>query len=158
MKDTHGKMTRIAVSVVCALFLIVSTGPASAACFSGPAGKKKEQILTELNRERQRQGLSPLVCDGEVEDVAQGHADDMARRGYFDHYTPEGLAPTDRLDAAGITYSNYGENIAWGSHTAKSVVSLWMGSPGHRANILDNYTAVGIGVSGNYYVLVFVRK
>jgi len=153
-----GILTRVAAGVVLALFLVASAGPVTAACFSGPSGKKKEQILAELNRERQKQGLSPLVCDGEVEDVAQGHADDMARRGYFDHYTPEGLDPTDRLKAAGVSYISYGENIAWGSHTAKSVVSLWMGSPGHRANILDNYTGVGIGVSGNYYVLVFVRK
>jgi len=153
-----GISTRIAAGVVLGIFLVVSTGPVSAACFSGPDGKKKEQILAELNRERQKQGLPPLVCDGDVEPVAQGHADDMARRGYFDHYTPEGLAPTDRLDAAGVSYISYGENIAWGSHTAKSVVSLWMGSTGHRANILGDFTGVGIGVSGNYYVLVFVRK
>ena len=73
---------------------------------------------------------------------------DMGTRDYFDHYTPEGLGPGDRIDQAGYEGSAWGENIAWGYPTPEAVVAGWMNSPGHRANILrDEYTHLGVGIS-----------
>jgi uncharacterized protein YkwD len=71
----------------------------------------------------------------------------MALRGYFDHTTPEGQQPWDRMDDAGVRgWTNAGENIAYGYETADAVQAGWMDSPGHRANILTpGFTHVGVG-------------
>jgi uncharacterized protein YkwD len=50
----------------------------------------------------------------------------------------------------GISYSYAGENIAKGQTTPQSVMTSWMNSSGHRANILNaNYTQIGVGVVKN---------
>ena len=51
-----------------------------------------------------------------------------------------------------------GENIAYGYGSASAVMSAWMQSPGHKANILNSaYTSIGVGyvASGNYWVQLF---
>ena len=44
-----------------------------------------------------------------------------------------------------------GENLAWGTYglaTPAAIVSAWIGSPGHLANMLESqYTETGIGVT-----------
>jgi uncharacterized protein YkwD len=69
----------------------------------------------------------------------------MATRNYFSHDSPEGLASWDRAAAAG--YGRYvGENIALGYKDVPDIMSGWMSSPGHRANILGTqYTDIGVG-------------
>src|SRR5262249_52419968 len=48
----------------------------------------------------------------------------------------------------GYNFRYLGENIAYGFGTAQGVMTAWMNSPGHRANILDpNYTEIGIAVA-----------
>ena len=75
-------------------------------------------------------------------------------RGYFDHFSPEGKSHADRLRAAGVYFRCAAENIAFNHRGPKSVVNLWMGSTGHRRNILrDDLTKVGIGSYNRYYVL-----
>jgi hypothetical protein len=80
----------------------------------------------------------------------------MATADYFSHYTPAGSSPLDRMRASGYIYSpqlgyEVGENIAWGTlwlASPQSIVSSWMASPEHRANILDaGYRETGIGIS-----------
>ena len=49
----------------------------------------------------------------------------------------------------------YGENLAWGTGpfaTARRVVSGWMASPGHRANLLrPGWRRIGLGaLRGNF--------
>ncbi|MFV9506489.1 MAG: CAP domain-containing protein, partial [Oscillochloridaceae bacterium umkhey_bin13] len=75
-----------------------------------------------------------------------GHSQDMAQRGYFSHFSPEGRDPSDRVDATGYQWQMVGENIASGYRTPQEVVAGWMDSPGHRANILRcEFTEIGIG-------------
>jgi uncharacterized protein YkwD len=70
----------------------------------------------------------------------------MRDRGFFSHTDPDGLSPFDRGDRAGVTV--LGENIAYGQPDPASVMTAWMNSPGHRANILDcSYTKLGVGVA-----------
>jgi uncharacterized protein YkwD len=65
--------------------------------------------------------------------------------------------------AAGYASGTWGENIAAGQRTPAEVVSSWMNSEGHRANILNSqFTEIGIGMvpSGDgtpYWTLVFAR-
>jgi uncharacterized protein YkwD len=83
----------------------------------------------------------------------------MATRHYFDHATPEGLMPWDRIAATlgGETpFSTMGENIAEGFADAPSTCLGWMNSAGHRANILSgNFDAIGVGWAGGYAVQTF---
>jgi uncharacterized protein YkwD len=57
-----------------------------------------------------------------------------------------------------------GENIAYGNVSADAMMTMWMNSPGHRANILNGaYTHIGIGAvqsaSGRWYgVQDFITK
>ncbi len=100
---------------------------------------------------RAGRGPAPAVMAALLENTAltvaaQRHCEDMAARGYFDHFTPEGRSPFDRMREAGFQGSAMGENLAFGHHTAEGVVRAWMGSIGHRANILSpSYTVIGVG-------------
>ena len=88
----------------------------------------------------------PLTMNAALRCAARSHSMDMGTRGYFDHYTPEELGPGERLDEAGYSGSSWAENIAWGYATPEAVVSGWMSSPGHCANIMQaGFTETGIG-------------
>jgi uncharacterized protein YkwD len=112
--------------------------------------------LCLINRERAGQGESPLAVDPHLGCAAQAHSDDMASADYFDHVGPGGDTPLSRVRHCGYIYSSQagyeiGENIGWGTlwlATPRAMVSAWMASPGHRANILDGrYRDTAIGVS-----------
>ena len=54
----------------------------------------------------------------------------------------------DRIARAGGGFSRWGENVAAGYGSASSVIDAWMGSSGHRANILNpGFTHVGVAVA-----------
>ena len=88
----------------------------------------------------------PLTMNAALRCAARNHSMDMGTRGYFDHFTPEGVGPSERLDQSGYSGSSWAENIAWGHATPEAVVSGWMSSPGHCANIMGaQFTETGIG-------------
>lgn len=111
------------------------------------------EVFELTNAAREKYGLPLLKWNDALTEVAMAHSQDMATRNYFDHYTPEGLSPGDRLRKAGISYSAVCENIAAGQATPEEAVAGWLNSPGHRANILDpDITEMGVGyASGGYY-------
>ncbi|MDQ3931183.1 MAG: CvpA family protein [Chloroflexota bacterium] len=116
-------------------------------------------MLALVNQERTSRGLPALVMDPELRLVARAHADDMFKRGYFAHDTPEGTDPFQRMDAANIQYRLAGENLAL-APTLDMAHNGLMNSPGHRANILkDGFRKVGIGVlDGGLYGKMFVQE
>ena len=66
----------------------------------------------------------------------------------FSHTRPNGTSCFTVLE--GISYRCMGENIAAGQRTPKEVVTDWMNSPGHRANILSpDFTKIGVGLVYN---------
>ena len=113
-------------------------------------------VLEMTNRERMAKGLAPLILDPLLTQAAQAHADDMRAKNYFSHTDLHGGQPWDRTRATGYISDLVGENIAWGQHSPREVMTAWMGSEGHRENILDTgYRAIGVGVAGDYWVQVF---
>ncbi|MFF4710571.1 sigma-70 family RNA polymerase sigma factor [Streptomyces eurythermus] len=111
-----------------------------------PAGTVA-QVVALVNKERAAAGCGPVTEDPQLERAAQGHSDDMAARGFFDHTNPDGAGPGERVTAAGYRWSTYGENIARGQQTPQAVMDSWMHSPGHRANILNcSFKDIGVGV------------
>ena len=97
--------------------------------------------------------------------AAQMQAEQMASLGRMDHVLSDGPypAPKDRLAAAGYRWRAFAENIAYGQRGPEAVTETWMGSAGHRANMLNgSYTEIGTGyaVDGRgrtYFVQVFGR-
>ncbi|MGV9452980.1 sigma-70 family RNA polymerase sigma factor [Streptomyces sp. NPDC003635] len=105
------------------------------------------QVVALVNKERAAAGCGALAEDALLNQAAQGHSEDMAARGFFDHTNPDGEDPGQRITAAGYRWSTYGENIAKGQQTPEVVMESWMNSPGHRANILNcAFKDIGVGV------------
>ncbi|HEX6911645.1 MAG TPA: CAP domain-containing protein [Longimicrobium sp.] len=127
---------------------------------STPAGGSAgvQEMARLVNAHRQARGCPALVWLEGAAQAAQAHSADMARRGYFDHVTPEGRQPWDRLAARGVAYRAVAENIAWTpEQSAAQTLRGWINSPGHRQN-LENcaYTHHGIGMRSAYWTHVFV--
>jgi uncharacterized protein YkwD len=117
-----------------------------------------EEMARLVNAHRRARGCPALAWLQPAADAAQAHSADMARRNYFDHVTPEGQQPWDRLTARGVRYRLMAENIAWTpEQSARQTLQGWINSPGHRQN-LENcaYTHHGIGLRNAYWTHVFV--
>jgi uncharacterized protein YkwD/uncharacterized membrane protein YeaQ/YmgE (transglycosylase-associated protein family) len=117
------------------------------------------KMLEMVNKERVANGLKPLQNDPELIPVARSHSDDMFKRGYFAHNTPEGKNPFDRMKAANISFSEAGENLAL-AQTLEIAHTNLMNSPGHRANILSPaFGRLGIGIlDGGFYGLMISQE
>jgi uncharacterized protein YkwD len=110
----------------------------------------QEQTIVDLvNQQRQQAGLGALQVSSQLVEEAQIQSTDMAELGVMDHVLPGSALPTlqDRAQYVGYNYSYLGENIAFNYPDDNSVMTAWMNSPGHRANILDpNFTQMGVGI------------
>ena len=102
------------------------------------------RIVELVNEQRAAAGLSPVTASAELSAAADVRAQEIV--GGFSHYRPNGTYFNTVLDQRGVSYNGAGENIAYGYDTPERVMSEWMNSPGHRANILDSrYTKLGVG-------------
>lgn len=120
----------------------------------------ERDMLSEINKERKSRGIRTLeVGSQSLISVARAHCEDMFKRGYFSHNTPEGLSPFDRMTNAGISFTFAGENLALAPNTTLAMQGL-MQSPGHKENILQaNFGNVGIGViDGGIYGQMFCQE
>src|SRR5262245_64865595 len=110
-------------------------------------------IHASINLERRAEDRAPLEWDDTLGNLARGHSEDMAKRGYFKHVNPEGQTPMKRLEEAGYNKCRLvGENIFqnnlysrvitekkrttydWNSPEKISATTVkgWMESEGHR--------------------------
>jgi len=126
----------------------------------------EHRAFEAVNRIRSQRGLSPLKAMGDLSAVARAHSVDMAEREYFDHRSPEGGLPSDRVKEAGIPFFRVAENIQYNYNAPEPVenaVQSWMESPAHRANILSSdFTHTGLGVAsdvrgGLYFTQLFLH-
>ena len=128
-------------ALLCLLLVLLPFRAASAVGLD----RLRSRALALVNEERTGRGLGALRFSTELNGAAQAHADDMLRRGYYAHTSPEGDTVQDRyLDAGGSRWRLVAENIARctgceAPATPEEVERLhrgWMNSPGHRENIL----------------------
>lgn len=112
-------------------------------------------MIALINNERANVGVAPLSGQSQLGNAARGHSQDMACNGFFSHTGSDGSTFAVRITRVGYSYSAAAENIAAGYGDPASVVAGWMGSQGHKDNMLNpNYTEVGIGyiyVAGSPY-------
>ncbi|TVY01104.1 CAP domain-containing protein [Cohnella terricola] len=116
------------------------------------------QVVTLVNQERAKAGLGALnTSNATLTKMALDKAKDMYNKGYFDHNSPTYGSPFDMMKQYGINYSYAGENIAKGQRTPQEVMTAWMNSPGHRANILNpNYKTIGVAYYNGVWVQEFI--
>jgi uncharacterized protein YkwD len=113
----------------------------------------EQQVLALTNAQRIAAGCPALVWNDTLAAVARGHSADMATNSYFDHNNQAGLTPAQRVLAAGYSYTLTAENIAAGQRTAQDVLTSWMNSAGHKANIVNcdlHELGVGFATGGSY--------
>lgn len=106
-----------------------------------------ERLLEDTNGERAKLGLSSLTLNATLSQAAEAKAHDMFTNGYWAHTSPQGKTPWDFILASGYRYALAGENLAKNFQTSDGVVSAWMASPSHRANIAKSgYTDIGFAI------------
>lgn len=106
----------------------------------------ESEVIRLTNVERAKVGCGALRTDSRLTDAARLHSQDMVTKNYFDHTGSNGSTFVTREQAAGYP-SPSAENIAWGQRTPAEVMTAWMNSAGHKANILNcGSVAVGVGV------------
>jgi uncharacterized protein YkwD len=111
-----------------------------------PVPTLEAEMLELVNQERAAHGLKPLRADPELTEVARRHSADMFARGFFSHYTPEGIDPFERMRDANVKFRAAGENLAL-APTLQIAHTGLMNSPGHRANILSpHFGRLGVGI------------
>jgi uncharacterized protein YkwD len=147
----------------CSLATTVAA-PASAAspCAAGdrrPAHLEESALrattLCLLNARRAAHGVSALRLDARLSRASRRHSRDMAANRYFAHESLNGARFSARIARTGWMNGrsrwSIGENLAWGSGsqaTPRAIVSAWMHSAGHRANILNGgFHVIGIGAA-----------
>jgi uncharacterized protein YkwD len=121
------------------------------------------ELIRAHNGTRRAHGLPELDPHVYLIAAARAHAEHMAARGRLAHSGIGDGSPAERAKQAGYRSSVVGENIGWNYRDITAVMSGWMHSPGHRANILGGYdqmgAAVAYGASGEpYWCAVFGRS
>jgi uncharacterized YkwD family protein/spore coat assembly protein SafA len=124
----------------------------------------ENQVIQLTNQQRAKYGLKPLTANWELSRVARYKATDMRDKNYFSHTSPTYGSPFTMMKNFGISYRAAAENIAAGQTTPQEVVTAWMNSAGHRANILNGtYTQIGVGYTQGgsqryYWVQMFISR
>ena len=113
--------------------------PTQAPSVTTPTDPVMLELFNLVNNERQNQGLPPLTWNSALASDAAVRAQEIAV--VFSHTRPDGsewwTVDPDRM---------YGENLASGQSTAQEAFNSWMASPGHRANILGDYSSCGFAL------------
>ena len=123
------------------------------------------EMLNTLNQQRASEGKSPLCLNSKLMQTAQAHSDEQAQLDKMDHNLGAygGTDFGDRTKTCGFQGGAFAENVAMASFfDMKNTNDGWWNSPGHKANILGDYSHVGIAMAknpnGNYYYTQFFGK
>lgn len=125
----------------------------------------EREIQRRVNQIRQSRGLPALRWNAKLAQVARNHSGQMARHRFFSHTDRRGHSAVERVQDAGIAFRLVAENLFMSEYIDNPVseaIDGWMGSRGHRANILrTQVTQTGVGVvqRGDAYYLtqLFIR-
>jgi hypothetical protein len=115
----------------------------------------EKRVFEDLNQERKKAGLPELEWNDHVAGAARNHSGLLAENAQLSHQFPGEPVLPERLGATGARFTVSAENLARTEYVEDVHLAL-MGSPGHRANMINpQYNAVGIGVveqNGKLYV------
>lgn len=107
-----------------------------------------EEVVARTNQARAAAGVAPLIVDAAVMRAAAVHSADQAAMRRMTHTGSDGSNAGARLTRAGYAWRAWGENVAAGQRTAADVTGAWLGSSGHRANMLNaSFEHIGVAVA-----------
>jgi uncharacterized protein YkwD len=113
---------------------------------NGDLTSAENLAVAKVNAERKARGIHELKVNDTLVRLARLKAKDMAENGYFSHISPTYGSPTEMMQAAGLSFKWWGENIARAS-SVTIAHDAFMESKDHRDNILSaGYTEIGVGV------------
>ncbi len=105
------------------------------------------QVVEQTNQQRASVGLSTLSSNAQLSAAAAAKGNHMCAEQYWAHISPSGVTPWVFMKNAGYKYSVAGENLARDFADTGSMVSAWMASPTHKANIVNpKYSEIGVAV------------
>lgn len=114
----------------------------------GYASQIPQAAIIELtNKERVSAGLPALKENKLLDEAAAAKAADMFARSYWAHNAPDGTEPWTFILNSGYSYLHAGENLARDFRDPASVVTAWMKSSSHKANLISpKYQDIGVSV------------
>jgi uncharacterized protein YkwD len=109
----------------------------------------ENEVVALTNTERTKRGCAPLTLDVKLRKAARNHSAEMANARKLTHTGTNGSDPGARMTLAGYNPSGgWAENVAAGYPTPDAVMTGWMNSEGHRANILNcSMKSIGVGAA-----------
>ncbi len=106
-----------------------------------------QQIIDGTNQQRSNKGLTSLSYNSLLSEAAAGKARDMFENQYWAHISPSGKEPWDFIKTANYNYKVAGENLARDFDSTSPMITAWMNSPTHKANIMNpRYRDIGLAV------------
>ena len=140
-------LTIVPFSPVLANSTDVVLDDSSSSAPSASATATAKEILGIINAARKKAGCAPLKLNSKLMGAAQSHATNMAKKNFFGHSNKDGSKFSGRVKKQGYKYKMVAENIAAGQSSASQVAYDWLGSSGHRKNILNcKFKDTGIAV------------
>jgi uncharacterized protein YkwD len=119
-------------------YLVYGNGhPIQASTSDGWILSNELELRDLINNHRVAIGIPALIDSGPLRDLARAHSIHQAVHGFTGSVNPEGDAPGDRADIAGIPWTAFGENVVWDRSTASGAFSDMRASPGMHDNIDD---------------------
>ncbi|UQU66213.1 CAP domain-containing protein [Couchioplanes caeruleus] len=113
---------------------------------AGLTGQENE-VIRLVNVERDRAGCGGVRLNGKLRTAIRLHVRELGTHGnlYISHVSDDGRDFVQRAKEQGYDAAG-GENVARGQRDAADVMTSWMNSEGHRANILNcDFKAIGVG-------------
>lgn len=143
---------KIIILVLIILVLFLTIKPIKNRIFDSLSSIYTFLLVDLANQDRSSLSIAQLKINHTLENAAQMKADDMAKRGYFSHNTPEGNTPWYWIEKNGYEYKYAGENLAVNFLDSEEVHRAWQNSPTHWFNIINpKYTEIGIATSVGFY-------
>lgn len=119
------------------------------------------KIIALVNEYRQSKGLNTLEVINHISYECEEHNYYMIDNNVVNHNNFQQRSDV-LIDLFGAI--KVGENIAYNYQSAESVVSAWLNSSGHRANIEGDFTHMGISMTTDpdtgkkYFTNIFMKK
>jgi uncharacterized protein YkwD len=119
-----------------------------------------EDLLKLHNSYRQKIAIPSLCLNYKLMTAAEKFCQYMEETNDFNHVSRNGSTPEKRLEEVGYSWKSYGENIAFGQSNTNEVMAAWIGSTGHRENIIEpNFEEAGFAHCGlmdhSFWVSIF---
>ena len=153
---------RLIMTATAACFATFGATQASACTTPANVNALATEIAQGLNAHRAANGLPQVSFNRRLGRAAMNHACDMSNNGFFGHSGSNGSDIVQRVNSTGYKQCLVAENLAWGYPRSEQIVTGWMNSAGHRANMLhprvaEFGVAITDGAKGPNWVLVLAR-